>query len=409
MNAPSLHPNNSRTDAAATRIYSVKTSSRVIYGLLGVVIVTAATFGMWDFGTGSDIQDATLRIFLVVLCLGFFALGTYVALWVFRASLNVGHDGVEYRGVLMTRALRDDCILGYRTIPQQYGAPLLMLVPREGHGRKLKFSMMFKVDAAFYDWLARFNDLDRLDTCASQDEILSSQDLGSTPEQRLAKLGNAKLLQRFATISTFALAAWGWFYPTPYPVVICILAGLPILAILIALRSNGLYRLDQERNDAHPNLAIPFVLPGAVLGMRAILDFEIVGWHRPTIIALLIAITMTALVAVADPITRTKPWTLAALLFCTCMYGYGASLEANSLLDRSASQTFSPSVVSRFTTHGKRTEHYVTVEPWGPYTDREKIEVSQDVYDSAEVGHSVCIELRAGALWVPWYTVDTCK
>src|SRR3954453_11291038 len=100
----------------------------------------------------------------------------------------------------------------------------------------------------------------------------------------------------------------------------------------MALRSHGLYRLDEERNDAHPNLAVPFIFPGFILALRAITDFEVVTWQRLGLIALAVGVLLLLLATIADPYTRRKPVTLIALLFCSFMYGLGSGLEANALL-----------------------------------------------------------------------------
>jgi hypothetical protein len=389
--------------------YTVKTSWKFVMGILGLLFAFAGTLGCWYFGTGHEMRDRESAVFLVVICLGFAAIGLYVALWVFRARLSLRDEQVEFQGVWLRRTLRWDQVAGYRTLPQRNAPPVLMLFTREGHGRNLKISMMFDLDAGFYDWLRHFPDLDARDTSDSEQAILSDLELGTSVEERTAILRGAKRVQRFATIATFVLAAWGWLHPAPYKLVVCLLAFLPLAAVLMALRSNGLYRLDEERNDAHPNLAVPFIFPGFILALRAITDFEVVTWQRLGLIALAVGVLLLLLATIADPYTRRKPVTLIALLFCSFMYGLGSGLEANALLDRQPARNFSPVVVSRSVSHGRRTEYYLEVEAWGPHLGRNRVQVHRPVYDTVAIGDPVCIDLHTGALSIPWYTVDTCN
>jgi hypothetical protein len=389
------------------QIYLVRASWKFGMGSVGLLFVVAGILGCWYFGTGHEFRNWQSAALLVTMCAGFPMLGLYVALWVFRGALVLSDAKIELRGIYLRRALQTDQVAGYRTLPQRNGPPVLVLVPRQG--RNLKISMMFQLDANFHDWLRRLPDLDEKDAADSEEAILSDQELGATTDERRNALASSKRIQRFATIATFGLCAWAWLYPVPYRVVVSFLVLVPIIAILAALRSNGLYRLDEQRNDAHPNLAIPFIFPGLILALRAISDFELLSWQRLVLFALAIGLVLTLLAAIADPFTRKKPITIVALLFCMFMYGIGSSLEANALFDPHPATSFSPAVIGRSVTHGKRTEYYLQVEGWGPHTGTNRVQVHRSVYDAATIGNPICIELKAGALSIPWYIVETCN
>jgi hypothetical protein len=395
--------------SATERIYGVRLSWKAGLGSLGLIFFLAGSVGCWYFGTGHEVRDRNSEILLTAISGAFAALGMCVAVLVFRGALILRDEAIAVQGILFRRTVPTQQIAGYRRLPQHNSPPLLVLVLRPGHGRDLKISMMFQPDAYFDRWLRRFPDLDARDAAAAQEAILSDLALGATPENRMATVNAAKRVQRFAAIATYVIAAWGWFYPVPYPLVISVLAALPIIVIFVVMQSNGLYRIDEQRNDVHPNFAIPFIIPGLILAMRAVVDFNVLSWQRPAMFALAIGIVMLAFSVVVDPRVRSRRVTLIALLFCTFMYGLGAGLQANALLDRSPVAAFAPVVVGHSTTHGRHTEYRLRVEAWGPFTNPNNVEVNRHVYAAVSVGDPVCINLRAGALAIPWYTVHPCK
>ena len=94
------------------------------------------------------------------------------------------------------------------------------------------------------------------------------------------------------------------------------------------------FHVDTTRNDAHPNVALPFLLPGFVLSLRALTDYNVlyssaVVWFSVGFGALLVLAARAG-----DSAARKMETTIAFFVVCLG-YGYGISVEANTLLDRS--------------------------------------------------------------------------
>jgi hypothetical protein len=88
--------------------------------------------------------------------------------------------------------------------------------------------------------------------------------------------------------------------------------------------------------------------------------------------------------------------------------GYGAGLEVNALLDQSTPISYPVAVLSKHVSRGRSTSYHFAPAPWGPYRTSEDVRVPGWRYRQTQVGDTVCVALRTGALWVAWYTVGSC-
>jgi len=100
---------------------------------------------------------------------------------------------------------------------------------------------------------------------------------------------------------------------------------------------------------------------------------------------------------------------LIGVLFFAIMYGYGLTVAANTLPDRSKAASYIVLVTGKYATSGSRsTTYYLNLEPWGPIQKPNVLTVSRDFYQAAAPGDGVCLDLHAGALRVPWYKLVNC-
>src|SRR5260370_5987467 len=108
----------------------------------------------------------------------------------------------------------------------------------------------------------------------------------------------ARAAQLF-TLVAVAVSAWGLIAPRPYPLVMGLLALLPWLAILISAhwrRAQG----ETGDNASRPDLLVASMLPGCILGLRAVLDVQtLVGWV-PFLPAAVIAVLMAIVIRRAE-------------------------------------------------------------------------------------------------------------
>ena len=91
------------------------------------------------------------------------------------------------------------------------------------------------------------------------------------------------------------------------------------------------------------------------------------------------------------------------------LYGYGLVATADAVEDGSTPTHFVVHVISKHYSTGRSRSFYLVLEPWGPVQTSNNLGVSQTIYEKAQPGDQVCIDLRPGRLNVPWYTQVSCS
>lgn len=403
---PASHP--STLDLSQfPRTYQSSLGYRLGFISLGLVFSAASLLGVWFFATGRGAMAPGGAIFLTLLCLCFFLLGAYAVLAMLKSKLILTADAIELHETFATKQLLRSQIAGWRVLPTQY-VSTLVFVPRDPHAKKIKFPLTFKLDEQFESWLETITNLDVQDQTESLTQMQAQLDPSLTEEQREVSLFNAYRFAKYLTWASGVAAVWGWFYPRPYLPVILILAALPPIAIYLGLRTKGVYQFDGQRNDARPSLAVPVIVPGLILALRAIYDLSFLRWQQLLSPIFLVTIVMTALIAAADPKTGKQRWSYLAVLFIAAGYAGGATAMADSLLDHSTPQVFQAEVLHKRISSGRSTTWYLQLAPWGPQDHPDEVSVHSSLYNSVQPGQTVCIYLYPGALKIPWFQVARC-
>jgi len=388
------------------RVYRPGRLWRYGFPILGAVAIVGGALGAWALGRPlSGIAQLIVSPMFGLLSLA----GVYLILYARRMRVIVRQDEIELVEVTSSQIMRRDDLLGYRKIPGENGPPVLILVPRWDDRKKLKIPNVFNFDAAFDEWLRPFPDLDVRDAEDLQREIEQNQELGATPEERIASVNQARVVCRTLMIVTFAVAAWLWFYPEPYAVVVSAMALLPWIAVYVAAHYRGVVVINEKKRDPHPGVGLPFIMPGLVLALRVINDVNTFNWQKPLIVTLLGGAVLTMGAWKADVAVRKKPWMALLIFLLSLGYGYGAGMEANSLLDRSPATVYLTTVTAkRISSGSKSTSYYLRLNAWGQQ-HRGEVMVPRSTYQSVIVGDPICVVQRAGALDIPWYAVHSCR
>ena len=374
--------------------------------ILGTVAISAGGVGAWYLGTGDEVREGA-QVMLAAICAGFLLLGIYLAAWVSRIRLTLREDAIELTGVVTTRSLRRDQIAGYRTLTPGNGPPILVLVPRDDYCGKLKIPVMFRYDRAFRDYLATLPDLDAREAETLRRESDARPELGATPEDRSRAIAQARRTCKVLTIVTFAVSAWGLFFPGPS--VMILLAILPWTAIGVAARYPGVVAINQRRRDPRPGVSIPFIFPGLILTLRVINDATPIGWQRPLALTLFVAALLALAAWRTDVTLQQKPALLLVILLLSCFYGFGVVMGGDTLFDATPPEVYKTTITDRYITTGRSTGYHFKLAPWGPKTHGDKVSVSRDYYRSKIIGDPICVALRPGTLGIPWYDVGDCR
>ena len=148
-------------------------------------------------------------------------------------------------------------LLGWRIKPSS--PPTLVLKNRHAHS--IKINLLFQLDDEFVKWLSKLPALHTEEVLASQAEVLDDERLGNTVSERTASLQDGLKRTRLLNGSAMIVSLWAIFYPRPYFPLMLLLVALPCLATEVSRRSHGLLRMDEVRNDVHPNVALMYLFP----------------------------------------------------------------------------------------------------------------------------------------------------
>jgi hypothetical protein len=227
-----------------------------------------------------------------------------------------------------------------------------------------------------------------------------------TSEERLVELESGTKLSRRFDFLTYALLVWAFLCPRPYDLVIVLLALLPLVAIVIVVRSHGRYPSATEGNNFSETFWFPIVLPGIMLMLRAMADINLLDWKFPALLGAIVALVPSFFVTRAGrPLRMRRLFVIWLILW---PYGYGTIALADRDMDASASHRYQATVLAKSVV-SRSAIYHLDLGPWGPRTeDHVEVAVRYSTYAQVTVGDCVCIDLRRGAIRIPWFTLSTC-
>lgn len=236
-------------------------------------------------------------------------------------------------------------------------------------------------------------------------ETLSDIRLGRSEEERRRSLAKAERIGMFLNLLSLPVSLWAFLYPFPYdPAIWCTIA-LPIVSLLAAARFPGVYRFDGPTQTMHLAIVLPWGLCSATLAYRASTDwnFAVPGeWLPPT---LFIGLLFLALIALLFRDVRSQPERFLGALLACCMYGFGASVAINGLLDQSEPILHRAKVLEKRIDSNRHARCYATFAPWGPLRQSEELELPRSTYEAITVGQDATVQVRSGALGIDWYAI----
>jgi hypothetical protein len=390
------------------RTYRISAGYRAFFIILGGLAAVPGCLGVWYFGTGHEMSSSGQAAIMSIFCFLFVLLGAYLIIYALRTTVTLRADAIDVQEIFTCKTFLRADIAARRILPTQY-VRTLVLIPRASDQKKLKFGLAVSTDAAFAAWLADFPDLDAKELAESREALAVDPDLGFNSEQRNQSIARAKKLATVLDVAAFVSFFWSFFFPRPHLLVAAILSALPLIALGLLIRSQGIYQIEGRRNDARPSLALVLIFPGLALAVLSLHDFLLLEWKPILTLSVLLALAMTLVAAKADPGARQRRAALVPIAIFGAFYTFGLIAQANSLLDYSSPQTFQVAVVGKHISSGKNTSYYLHLDPWGPQTSATQVTVPASIYSSSATGQQVCVSLHPGALRIPWYAVAPCS
>ncbi|WP_031498429.1 hypothetical protein [Bryobacter aggregatus] len=392
--------------AAYPRTYLVSRGWKVFLIGLSLLLGIPSVLGMFYFGAGHQGETKSQIHLMVGICLIFIALCAYLILTTLRSKIVLFADRIEIHELTVTRTLRRDEIAGWRVAAN--GA--LILERKQPVGKIVSTALLYNTDADFDLWFAELDNLDLRDEESALNEIANNDSLGSDEQERFQHLAQVKWLTRVLNVLGGVLFVWGTFRPTPYRLVIVLLLLAPWLAVLVAWRSSGLIQFDERPNDVKPSIWLLAAFPMLALVLRAILDYETVGWITQTVAAFLIGAVLFAAQKAAHADLRAHRFTaVISFFFAFLAYGYGAALHINALADSSDIQQTRYLLREKYVSKGKVIRYQVRLNK--AHMDAPEVgsaEVTQYFYDMLKPGDAICLAFRSGALGIKWFSAGPC-
>jgi hypothetical protein len=368
---------------------------------LVVGLVTAGA-GVYLIYTSLTKLDSYQLLFMAILPIAF---GVYLLATALRSRLVIDGTRIEVRYAFSDKTADLSEIEGYRTISTRNGS-YWQLKLKEGRG-SITVQKSYDCDGV-RAWLQQIPDLDERDRKALLEQIEQCQELGATPEERLAALNRAKQLNyglsAVAIAAALGLALGGASLRLPSAIV---LAVLPLALIYLVNQGPLLYGIFKPKRDPRTDLGIAFLACG--LG----LIFGESSFHFVEKVSLLEYAALVGLLFCAGiySAARKNPqfWgAMISMLFIAGAYGYGLAGAADTFPDHATPTSYSAMIENKHQTHGRSTSYYLDLGAWGPMQGANSLSVSYSTYEGLSIGDQVCLDLRPGVLRVQWYQVVPC-
>jgi heme-degrading monooxygenase HmoA len=380
--------------------YRLKTWQRAFFVLLGVIMVG----GGFAISIAAVHSGRAVEVFMPIFFIG---IGLYLAAYVLRSRVVIDGTRIEVRDAFRDRAAELSEIEGFRTISSRNGK-YTQLCLKEGRG-KITLSQSFDTDDDYRAWFQQLTDLDARDRDVLLSEISQDAELGSTSEERLNALKQAKAISIAAIAAAVAAAAGLNFGAANLHLLSAvILALVPVAVLLLMQRSPLLYAVFKKKADPRAELSIALVIAGfgLALGIR---NLHFVSMQPILLMALPVALVYIASFFNSARKSSSSLGSVYGLLIFAGLYSYPLVVLADTLLDTASPTSYTVPVTGKHTVNGKSTTYYLDLAPWGPLQKPNKISVSSSSYRDAVPGDQICLDLHPGRLHALWYQRVDCS
>ncbi|WP_020531046.1 hypothetical protein [Flexithrix dorotheae] len=368
----------------------------LLIGLFGWVLIL-------PFQNGDFLPNFTW--ILIPISVAMIAVMVFGVMEAYKGKFIISSESIKSIGSFSNKVLKFDEIKGF-TVNEQY----IFIEPKNRLKKRIKVSTYTGGFNEILKWLyENYPDLDQQNAIKEEQEILSDDSVGWTKEIREEKLKRARKTTKIINWAAGLVAAWIFFYPTPYQYSIFIAAVIPIIALIVTKTSNGLIRIDEKKGSAYPSVIHAFIYPSLGIMLRALLDYEIFDYENLwfTVLAITILFLVTLIIKQREITFKKKMdfFTVGSLSLFLFAYSYGIVIHYNCFYDYSEPTFYTAKVLDKRISSGKSTTRYLELTTWGPQTEIDEVSVGKEFYNQTEIGDQVNIYFRKGNLEIPWFIV----
>ena len=354
--------------------------------------IAAAVWNRLTPDVYADWLTDTIAVIASLFCL-------YCVASVIRGRTVLHADRVELVDVFRRKTVRRDQIVGYRI-----GRGFIVLCRRAGAGRNVSVTAEVVQSPAWVAWLESLPNLDEQDAVNAQATLEADPRLGHTPGQRRAGAERMAKWAGWLNLLGMALAGWAMFWPHPYAVAVLVCGLMPVVALTLLARWRGLFSMIEEARG--PSLNTFWLTPGLAVGIRGMVDVQMIDWHAPLLTAAGIAAVFTALVWWLDVRGRGVLGMIVPFLVGLA-WAWGGVVTADVLLDFAKPQRIPARVVE---VSGKADDPSVTLEALAPPHERfEDFDTPRPLPGVAKVGTRTCVVVYPGRFGWRYGWVGRCK
>jgi hypothetical protein len=342
---------------------------------------------------------------LIPVSIAMIALIIFGVLDAYKGRLIIQDNSIKSISTLSNRELAFDEIKGF-TVNQQY----IFVEPTHKDKKRIKISKYIGGYSELLQWLSQnFSDLDVQNETFEEQEILNDETIGWTKEIREEKLKKARQTSKVINWAAGIIAAWTFFYPTPYQYSILSAIIIPIFALIVVKLSNGLIRVDEKKGSAYPSVIYAFIYPSLGLMLRAVSDYDIFDYSNVWLTTTIITVAFLFLLLIKQKEITFKNkidyLTVSNLALFLFAYSFGTVIHTNCYYDNSEPKKFTAKVLDKRISSGKSTSYYLELSTWEQQDEIDEVSVGKGLYNRIEVGEEVNIYFRNGRLKIPWFIV----
>ena len=379
-----------------------------IFMYIGAPILIAL-FGLMlflPFMPGEDVPVEALWFLapISLLMIGIMILGLVDTV---TGRFVIDKDRIYTKNVFNNRMLLLTEIKGFR-IDDKY----IFVEPSVPNKKRVKISTYYGKNDEIREWLyEHYSDLDLMNMIEETKEIYTNVEFGANEEMRERRLHKARKAATILNTVAIVVSVWALFYPYPYGVLLVTLLFMPVLAILLVKMFGGIIRLDAQQSlSAYPTVLYSIAIPGFILVMRAMVDYNLLEYSNtwlPSILLTILALTILLIGNKEFSFEKGREYiTLVGVVIFFFCYSYGALIFTNCYFDRSTAKVIYVKVMSKWISSGKHASYYVQLEPWDKQTEPEELSISSDLYDKLHEGQKAAVYLSKGLFDIPWVKVS---
>jgi hypothetical protein len=378
-------------------------SLQVVFGFLAFAfagVFGLSTLSKYHYGADGWMAAAAL------------AMGMLFVASILRTRIVLDADAIEMSSLLGVRRMRRSDVVGYRISKPGRSRPYLELRSRDPQAVKVDVDMAVLNDPRCKPWFDGMPDLAAHDAAEAQAAIDNDAALGTTVEERRARVSRIRNAYGWMFALGFGFIAVDWIYDQPslwfyglllVYVVTClglIFFGPPFLLFARKPNTQG----DPSRLGVLNMLWLPALGCFSGLGFIHLVDPN--AW-KPLLAGCVAAALVIFWLAAGGPrMFRDDDWKvglIAAAAIAICLYSITVGL--NAVADLSQPTLDRASITAMEVRHGRSTSYHLSLV-FAHGKDREF--VPKVLYDQLKIGGPACVATRPGLFHIAWSEVERC-